>query len=255
MQGDSRSLAVVPQEHRVLRPQPLARQGGSVPMSDDASSSVAVPCGPAHAPRVTLRVVIALFLIGGMAFGWSAMGRQKARKQSEAMRAVEQLGGRVYLDYQWDEGGPVENGQPPQAAWLRRLVGAEMLDRAVAVDLQSVTQPDDTVRWLLLMPYLRHVDAANVPVSDASLVTLRRMTGIEYLDLQGTQVTDAGMVHVATLPRLRVLSLAGTTLSDAGLDALARCKSLRQLDVSETPVSREAIDRLQLALPKCRVKP
>jgi hypothetical protein len=226
-------------------------------MADDAHGSepadTAVDTGPPRRPRVFVRAFVGVVLVACMAVGYIAMGRQKAAKQAEAIEAVVQAGGRVYLDYQWHAGEPTVNAKPPQAAWVRRLVGDAMLARAVAVDLRGVEQPDAVVQSLRLLPYLRHIDAGNTALSDASLSVWRRMSGLTGLDLQGTRITDAGVESLARLAQLTTLSLARTAISDKAVLALARLKRLERLDLSDTQVTPDALDRLRTLLPKCRI--
>lgn len=205
-------------------------------------------------PRVVLRALVGVALVIGMAAGYVAMGRQKAVRQAEAIDVVVQAGGRVYLDYQWQAGEPVPDAQPPQAAWIRRLIGNTLLDRAVAVDLRGVEQPDDMARSLLLLPYVCHIRADDTTLSDTSLSLWRGKLGLTGLDLQGTRVTDTGVESLSRLTQLTTLSLARTAVSDESISSLARLKRLKLLDLSGTQVTSDAVGRLRGLLPKCRVR-
>ncbi len=210
------------------------------------------PRGPAR--RVGLRVLLGLLLVGGMIYGWGAMGRQKALKQAEAMRALEQAGARLYLDYQWANGQAIPDGQPPQFAWLRRLVGPETLDRVVAVDLRGVEHPDDVGPWLLLLPYLTELNARDTALSDQLLMTAGRLPGLTHADLSGTLVSDEGIARLGNLLQLTSLSLARTAVSDDCVAVLRRLKRLQQLDLSATQLSDAAVSQLAQQLPKCRIE-
>ena len=131
---------------------------------------------------------------------------------------------------------------PPEAAWARRLVGDDMLNRAVAVDLRGVEQPDTVAESLLLLPYLHHVNAANTRLSDASLDVLRRMPGLTELDLQGTRVTDAGIANLASLTQLTTLSLARTTVTRPPAFAGLRPCNSRPV---RTPVTSAILNRFE----------
>ena len=226
-------------------------------MADDAHGSdpedATIDANPPRRPRILVRAFVGVVLVICMAVGYIAMGRQKAAKQAEAIDAVVQAGGRVYLDYQWHSGEPTTNAKAPQAGWVRRLVGDVMLDRAVAVDLRGVEQPDAVAKSLLLLPYLRHINAGNTALSDASLSVWRRMPGLTGLDLQGTRITDAGVENLAYLAQLTTLSLARTAISDKAVLALSRLKRLERLDLSGTQITPDAVSRLREMLPKCRV--
>ena len=189
-------------------------------MSDDVLDSESTSLSIIRKPRIALRVVLGIVLVVGMLSGWVAMGRQKAGKQAEAIAVLQQAGARVYFDYQWNQGSPIADAVPPEAAWARRLMGDDMLNRAVAVDLRGVEQPDAVAQSLLLLPYLYHINAANTRLSDASLDVWRRMPGLKELDLQGTQVTDAGVANLASLTQLTTVSLARTPVTPAALTRL-----------------------------------
>ncbi|MHB0955111.1 MAG: leucine-rich repeat domain-containing protein [Pirellulaceae bacterium] len=227
-------------------------------MSDDLLDSEATEIADhppeSRRPRIMLRVVLGVLLVVGMLSGWVAMGRQKAGKQAEAIETLVQAGARVYFDYQWKQGAPVADAVPPEARWVRRLMGDAMLDRAVAVDLRSVEQPDVIAQSLLLLPYLYHINAANTPLSDASLDVWRRLPGLTELDLQNTQVTDTGVADLVNLTQLTTLSLARTRITDESISTLSRLWHLQQLDLSGTLVTDAARKRLRARLPRCRVK-
>ncbi len=203
---------------------------------------------------MVLRALFGLLLVGGMLYGWGAMSYQKARKQAEAVRAIEQAGGRVYLDYQWSDGQVIPDARPPQFGWLRDLVGPALLDRAVAVDLRGVEHPDDIVQWLLLLPYLTDMNARDTSLSDEALMTVRRLSSLTRADLAGTAVTSEGIARLGNLRRLASLSLAGTAVSDDCVEVLGGLKLLRQLDLSATQLSPSAVSKLAQRLPKCHME-
>jgi len=203
--------------------------------------------------RVLLRVAAAVFLVAGMIGGWYAMARHRAQRRANAIDVVLQQGGRVYMDYQWGAAGPVADGRPLQPAWLRRLLGGQMFDRAVAVDLRETRDVDAAIAQLPLMPYLRHIDARGASVSDASLRVLKPMTRLKYVDLSKTSVSDEGVAQLAGAAELEHLSLADTRVSDASRAVLAGLKNLRHLDLSGTELSATAIERLTADLPRCTV--
>jgi hypothetical protein len=208
----------------------------------------------ADRPRLLLRIAVGVLLVAGMFYGWAAMGRQKASKQSEAVRAVLDAGGVVYWDYQWKDGQADLTGRPRQPAWLRRLVGEEFFHRAVAVDLRKVTDLSQAVESLPLLPYLTALDASGTDLDDDDVKFLRRLAGLRRLELAGTAITDDGLVQLDQLANLNHLSLASTRVTDEAIDVLARLDHLEWLDVSETDTSQEAIGRLRTALPKCSIQ-
>lgn len=215
----------------------------------EAANAASVPARRAIFTRTSVGVLLAVCI----AAGYLAMGRQKALRQAEAIDVVVQAGGQVYLDYQWQGGKPVPDAEPPQAAWVRALVGDTMLNRAVAVDLRGVQRPDDIAPSLLLLPYLLHIRADDTRLSDASLAVWRQKAGLKSLELPGTQVTDAGVESLGRLTQLSFLSLARTAVSDKSIPVLVRFRRLERLDVSGTHITSDAVDSLRAQLPKCQV--
>ena len=184
--------------------------GNDIEPSDSAHALT-----PPSRPRVFARVFVGIVLVIGMAAGYIAMGRQKTAKQAEAIDALVQAGGRVYFDYQWHAGEPVPDAVPPQAAWVGLLVGDAKLNRAVAVDLRGVEQPDALARPLLILPYLRHIHAA-----DTASRTHRWPSG------DGCPVLPDWTCRV---PRSRTLPSRRGVLGD-----LARLSRLARLDLNDT---------------------
>ncbi len=75
---------------------------------------------------------------------------------------------------------------------------------------------------------VKQVGLGNSAAGDAGLEHLEGLTRLTVLWLDGTKVSDAGLQHVEKLPQLRVLILRGTNVSDAGVEklqqALPNCK-------------------------------
>jgi hypothetical protein len=153
-------------------------------------------------------------LVLGMLAGWAAMGIQKAGRQADAVAALRAAGASVYFDYQWKDGQPVSNATPPEAAWLRSLLGDDFFDRAVAVDLRQTADPDALAHHLLLLPYLTHINAADTRLTDAALAIWCRMPGLTSVDLQGTRITAAGIQPLRRMPYLKQLRLERTAVAE-----------------------------------------
>jgi hypothetical protein len=220
-------------------------------MTGQEQAPLIVPAEPRRHP--VLRAALGCLLIAGMAYGWFAMARQKSLREVEAIAAVRQAGGRVYLDFQWEGGMLRPDAEPPEAAWLRGLLGPEIFDHAVAVDLRDATPAADVTRWLPLMPELRALAAKNVALDDESLGLIGRLLGLTHLDLSGTPISDQGIKRLERMSNLSVLTLAQTGISDQSVAALGRFRKLRRLDLTNTQISDQGIQQLADMLPKCRI--
>jgi hypothetical protein len=205
-------------------------------------------------PRIAWRVAIGVLLVLGMAGGYWSMGRQKARKQHEAIQRLSELGGRVYLEYEWNGVEPVEGGEPPEARWVRRLLGDAMFDRAVAVDLRDVRDPEAAVAQLKWLPYIQHLDGRNHQWSTAQVARIGRLRSLVSLDLSGTGLSDEGVRQLRNLGQLQTLRLAENPITNACVPDLVPLKRLRLLDVSDTRLGVDGLRRLRNALPECDVR-
>lgn len=74
-----------------------------------------------------------------------------------------------------------------------------------------------------------------------------------YLDLDGIALTDEGLASLGGFEDLRTLRISNTQISSAGLNHLAGLASLRELDLRGSAVADEDINKLQRALPNCKI--
>ncbi len=66
---------------------------------------------------------------------------------------------------------------------------------------------------------------------------------------------DSGLEHLEGLSKLEVLLLSYTKVTDAGLEHLKGLTSLKVLDLYyRTKITDEGVQKLQTALPKCRIR-
>ena len=114
-----------------------------------------------------------LFVLVTVLCVWLAVTVNRARKQREAVAAIEAVGGLVTYEYQYDSSDTFSaTAKPPGPEWLRELVGEEYFVSVTFVGLQ------------------------NTQVTDACLEHLKGLTNLETLNLIGTQVTDAGVKNL-----------------------------------------------------------
>ncbi|HEV3003669.1 MAG TPA: hypothetical protein VGX78_04380, partial [Pirellulales bacterium] len=65
--------------------------------------------------------------------------------------------------------------------------------------------------------------------------------------------TDDALEHVGKLRSLRILDLANTKVSADGLSHLKGLVKLEHLTLTGTQVNKSAVEKIQSALPKCRI--
>lgn len=172
--------------------------------------------------RFNLRTFLLIVLVICIVLGWKF---SRARKQYEAVRWVEQTGGRVFYDYQIDDDGR-RVAELPALRWLIliELFGMDFFDDIVYVRLGTRSQLSD-VKPLAGLPNL------------------------EGLVLRGSQVND--LTPLSGMTRLRRLRILETKVSD--IAPLARLTNLEQLELRGTQVSQQDVENLKRALPKCNI--
>jgi Leucine-rich repeat (LRR) protein len=225
--------------------------------------------------RYSLRAFLVVVTLICIVVGWEA---SRARRQGEAVREVERLGGVVRFDYQLDEKGAlVSDAEPPAPAWLRDALGEEHFRRVIALDLSyggprlgenQITDerlailggvPDLTTlelgRELGItddgLVHLRHLKKLktlylyNTGVEGPGLQHLSRLRNLESINLHGAPLTDEGLRHLAKLPRLKWIHLGGTRITDEGLKHLAGAQSLREVQLSDTDVTDAGLEHVK----------
>src|SRR3954468_24090483 len=127
--------------------------------------------------RLSVRTLMALVLLVGVALGWVV---HRAQVQRNAVAAIERAGGGVYYEWQFKDGIPDVDGVPRVPKWLVDLIGLDYFGSAVYVIFQQGCRDQD-------------------------LAQIGRLRQLERLDLGLSKVTDAGLVHLENLSRLQLL--------------------------------------------------
>ena len=163
----------------------------------------------------------------GFLLGWFV---RQAERQRKAVKAIREVGGHVWYDYQLDDSGrPAAKHEPPALAWLRELTGEDLLS-----DVHNVFVP--------------------TPVTDSCIEDLRVLTEIECLIIYGTHVTGAELRRLKGLRDLDKLVLFHTKIRDEGYENLKGLTQLKCLSVEGSYVTYDDIRELQEALPICKIE-
>jgi hypothetical protein len=91
-------------------------------------------------------------------------------------------------------------------------------------------------------------------ITDAALKHLEELTELGRLALPGDTITDDRLAHLRGLTRLEELDLNNSEVTDAGLVHLAGMNKLRSLNLTYTKVTAAGVEKLQAALPKCKIE-
>ena len=76
--------------------------------------------------RFSLRTLLVVFLVLGLGLGWFAYKMRQAERQRRAVEGIEEVGGRVWYDYELEAHQRGKAPEPPAPAWLRELIGDDL---------------------------------------------------------------------------------------------------------------------------------
>jgi hypothetical protein len=228
--------------------------------------------------QFTLRSLFIVMFLACIGMSWVSVKMQRARRQREAVDAIEKVGGAVFYDYEFDSAGvPTPGVEPSSPKWLRSVLGDDFFANVVSVVLDStevtdaglehlwgLTQlhtlslhsthvTDAGLKHLKGLPQLRQLWLNNTQVTDVGLEYLTGLTQLQQLVLSDTQMTDAGLEHLTGLTQLQNVSLGNTQVTDAGLEHLKGLTRLRYLSLDSTQVTDAGVKRLKQTLPKCKI--
>jgi tRNA A-37 threonylcarbamoyl transferase component Bud32 len=196
-------------------------------------------------------------------------GPKVPESEEQAVRAVQQLGGKISRDDKLP-------GKPVVSVSLAHTKAADADLRALAafpqlrtLELQGTKVTDAGMKYVGELKDLQSLDLLFAPVGDAGIKRLAGLTRLQMLTLSGRKVTDAGMRDLEKLRNLHHLALHDTAITDEGMKSLAglaamdnlslisargvgdegmksvaRMKRLRLLDVFETRVADEGLKEL-----------
>jgi len=199
-----------------------------------------------------LRTLLIGVLVLSLPLSWFAWRMEKARKQREAVEALQSTG--IFLDWQI-----VRESEPGVPTWLAKLFGDSYLFvevRQVIWNTQSNWKPvrDEHMIHLADLPDLRRIAVPTCRVSDVGVEHLKGLTNLRSLDLSRTEVTDDGLKHLKEMSELQHLFLSGTQITDGGLEYLKGLANLKWLSLKGTQATPEGVQRLQEALPSCKIE-
>jgi hypothetical protein len=231
--------------------------------------------------QLTLRTALVVLTLACV---WLGILTKRARDQRAAVARIEQLGGRIDYDWEYEY---VERGQArpnavrPGWPWLHRAVGPEYFQEVFFVRLYKSRATDADLRLIGKLRGVRMLSLSSPNVSDAGLHELRSWR-LLHLDLDNCQITDEGIQHLrecAELKQLKSLDLSGTAVGDKtaqqlasefpqlqhldlsetrvtsqGIVHLAKLRNLRDLSFSNSAVDDAAVDELKQALPQCEIR-
>jgi hypothetical protein len=168
-----------------------------------------------------IRSLLVLTVVVAIPSSWMAVEMERAKRQKEALAAIEEAGGSVGYEFYT----PPSGGNPRGPAWLRTPLGNDFFNDPVGASLIDDTE----MERLKDLPQLQLLLLDHSRITDAGLASLAELSELQSLLLDKTPITDAGLEHLAGLSQLQSLSLDNTRVTDVGLVHLARLSQLRTL--------------------------
>ena len=170
--------------------------------------------------QYSLRTLLLFMLLVSIGMSWVAVKMQQARRQKEAVEAIEKVGGGVIYDYQVTSATYIPATRPRGPAWIRSLLGEDLFRQAFYVFLDG--DQEAGLEQLKRLPYLQGLSLTRLMDSELEHVKghLKGLTQLATLDLRYTQVTDASLNHLKELTQLQTLYLGGTKVTDEGVKKL-----------------------------------
>jgi Leucine-rich repeat (LRR) protein len=184
--------------------------------------------------------LIVFVIVFGAGLGWIV---RQAHIQRDAVVAIEQAGGTVSYNWEWNYGKSFPRGVPWVSSRLVEFTGVDFFGHVTAVE--SSRNTDTTLTEIRRLNQLQRLWLNDAFLTDAGLVHLKGLTNLSDLWLDGTQVTDAGLVHLKGLTKLSALNLNGTQVTDAGLVHLKGLKKLSRLWLIDTRVTDAGLMHLK----------
>jgi Leucine rich repeat len=230
--------------------------------------------------QFSLRTLMIFTTVVAVGAAWLVPKIERKRRERDAVKAIESLGGIVWYDYQFTgyRSPPDSNAPPPGPYWLRNLFGEHFIDEVAMVSLcANVTVSDAGLVNVKSLPQLQslnlghcHITDAGLEhlkglthlqglalgltnVTDAGLEHLKGLTQLRYLGLQGTRVADAGLVNLKGLSQLQTLDMVNTDVTDAGLEYIKSLTQLQTVDLCYSLVTDDGVKDLRKALPNCKI--
>ena len=193
--------------------------------------------------QFSLRALLVFVLLVSVGMSWFAVKLERARRQKEAVEAIEKAGGEVGYDYDLAR---FENpsAEPFVPEWVRAICVDDFFYDVVWVHVYFECFGDDEAIYLKGLTDVTRLEVIDTEITDAGLKHLEGLSSLTHLDLSQNEITDAGLEHLEGLSNLEWLHLGYTHITDAGLEHLQGLTNLELLDLCDTQVTDHGLERL-----------
>jgi hypothetical protein len=202
----------------------------------------------------TFLVVVTLFCI------WSAWYVHRARRQKEAVEAVQTYGGWAYYDHQFDEAKPPTKvmNESPWPSWLIDIFGIDMFHNVIEVNLvysddrgkreETQNTSDEIIPNLEAFPNLRRLYLHSTQVTDDTMPHIARLRKLEeFFVWDATHLSDQGVEYLRNLDRLSSIHISNSRIGDESLHIMSRLPRLQRLSLQGNHFSNKGLQYLRSA--------
>lgn len=175
---------------------------------------------------------------------WLAVVSHNARSQKKAVDRVEELGGHIAYDDQFDANmNWKKDPKLPAPVWLIDLIGEDYARSVTIVNFDDGSDPtNDELAVVEGLSSLKQLTLMNRKlITDDGLLHVTRLSNLEVLALNGTNVRGKGLRHIANLRNLTGLTLDNTPLTDDGLKYIGQLPKLEWLHLSNTQITDDGL--------------
>ena len=156
-----------------------------------------------------LRTLMVFVTLCAVVCSWFAVKMQQARRQREAVEAIQNAGGTARYYYEVGPDGLfMDDAEPPGPAWLRDVLGIDFFSDVFNVRFLAQPRRETTASG-----GMEHMEVMEY---------LARLTKLRRLFLYDVEVTDAGLENISGLTELRELYLLDIPITDADLTPVAQ---------------------------------
>jgi len=142
-----------------------------------------------------------------------------SRRESEAIKAVESAGGRVYRISAADTTREVSFNLVSVPVGDQQLKDVNVIGEVIWMNLAGTNVTNDGLKHLAGLP-LKKLHLERTKIGDDGLKHLKSFKDLEYLNVYDTKVTDAGLEHLKELKNLRKLYVWKSSVTEAGMKKL-----------------------------------
>jgi hypothetical protein len=212
--------------------------------------------------RFSLRTLLVAIALVSTLLAWMSVIVNQARRQKEAVAAVQKLGGKVFYAHQASRNLTSfdTSKELDVPGWLRQLAGDDLFRSVIFVEFsRPVREPgfpevgpareitDKDLVHLAAFPKLKglNVGGGYSGITDAGLAHLPRPDRLVKFHAESTSLTDEYLKRLAGSQRLKSLGLRATLVTDEGLSRLGQLPKLATLRLNQTQIGDDGLAALK----------